>query len=516
MNDIIIHKINEVFFQLECEDSTAIELSNFLKCFAPNYKYHPRFKLHIWDGRVTFFDSRTRLLPIGLYPYISKFCKKNNYTYSFEFDSKKFRNNLTDEFLEKFYLEIFSGTKFTLRDYQKELIEVALKNKRGILLSATSSGKSITIYAMIRFFLMQNKRVILIVPNIQLVNQMYSDFAEYSQRNTNGDYPWKDVDNYVAKLYNGMDPDLNKPVLISTFQSLAKKDLNFFETCGAVIVDETHRTKTVSIKNILKNCINADYRIGVTGTMTSDLCELYTITGYLGPILKEIKVKELQEQGFLADIKIKNIVLKYPIEFIKDNRRLEYDDEKKAIYNNPDRNKILNLIFSNIPDEQNTLILLENLWHLDFVKEHIEKTFSEKYELLVIHGKIDPEDREAFRQIMESKKNIILLATYGTLSTGVSIKNIKNIVFFASSRGQIRVLQSIGRGLRMKEGKTFVTLWDVVDSLCYKTKSGNLVRNHLFKHWEGDKDRDKLGRLDYYNAQKFEYKTLEKNICDLI
>lgn len=508
MIEIKIYKLNEVFFQIDCEPGVKIELYRYLKAKVPNSEHSPKFKMRLWDGYVSFFDTRTQTLPIGLYPYLKKFCEEYGYKYTFEFPVDGFKNDLTDEYLESFYKEIFSGSKIKPRDYQHESIKIALNKKRGVIVSATASGKSVLIYSMIRFFLQERRRVLLVVPSIQLVEQMYTEFSK--------EYGWGQTEKYVAKLYNKTDPDFRKPVLVSTFQSLAKRDPSFFEGYGAIIVDETHQAKNMSIKTIATNCINADYRIGVTGTMTKDKCSHFTITGYLGPILKEVNTKELQDQGFLAKIRIRNIILKYPLEFIKDNRRLEYQDEKKAIYGYTPRNKILNLIFSNIPNGQNTLILLENLWHLDEVRKYIEENFDDKYQLFIIHGKVEPETREKLRLWMEKESNIILLATFGTFSTGVSVRNIENIILYSSSRSEIRILQSIGRGLRLRAGKTHVTLWDVVDSLCYKTKNGNTVKNHLFSHWEGDENQNKTGRIDYYISQKFEFKTLEKNICDLI
>lgn len=507
MFEINVYKLNEVLFQIDCDTGIKTELYRYLKAKVPGSEHSQKYKLHIWDGLVSFFDTRTQTFPIGLYPYFKKFCEEYGYKYTFQFPLDNFRNDLSDEYLKTFYDEIFSATHIRPRDYQHESIKIALNKKRGVIVSATASGKTSLLYSMIRFFLQEGRNVLLVVPNIQLVEQTYTEFYK--------EYGWRDVDKYVSKMHNKTTPDFKKPVLISTFQSLAKKERSFFEKYGALIVDETHQAKNLSIKTVAMNCVNADYRIGVTGTMPKDLCSLYTITGYLGPILKEVKTKELQDQGYLAKIRIRNIILKYPIEFIKENRRLEYQDEKKAIYGYPQRNKVLNLIFNNIPDGQNSLILLENLWHLDEVKKYIEDNFDDKYSLFIIHGKIEPEVREKLRQAMETEKNIILLATFGTFSTGVSVKNIENVILYSSSRSEIRILQSIGRGLRLKDGKTHVTLWDIIDSMCYKTKSGNMVKNHLFLHWEGDENQEKSGRIDYYISQKFEYKTLEKKVEEL-
>jgi Kyanoviridae DNA helicase len=508
LSDLIkIHKLNEVHYQIECDEQIAYELYSYFEMFVPGYTHSPKYKLKCWSGKISFFHITYRTLPIGLFSFFQDFCKENNYTYEFQF--KKEELSISDEELEIFYKDIFKDSKFYPRDYQKDLIKLGLNNKRGLLISSTSSGKSLTLYCLIRWILREKKKVVLVVPSIMLVNQMYGDFA---------DYGWTDIDKYVSKLYGGETPDYKKPVLISTFQSLKMKSDSLFEKYGAILVDEVQFQKTDSLQRISRKCINADYRLGLTGTLDkSEKCDLFNIFGYLGTILKTITTQELTEKGWLTKAYIRNLIVNYSPKFIKENKNLEYEDEKKLIYSNPDRNKVLNFIYKTIPDGQNSLILLNEIEHLKSVKTYIEQSLDKKFKLIVIHGQVKPEKREELKIFMESNTNVILLASFGTLSTGINIKSIGNIILFSSSRSEIRVLQSIGRGLRLLQGKTRIVIWDIIDSLRYKTIHGNTVENNLYKHWAGSDGYFgvKKGRLSYYKEQKFEYKILEKDLDTL-
>ncbi len=508
--DIKISKQNEVFYHFECNDEGIYgELYKYFSVKVPGSNFSPLVINKLWNGNVSFFKIKERLFPIGLFSFFQKFCEKYSYTYEFSF-SDPTKETISNESLESFYKELFNGTKFYPRDYQQELIKTALEEKRGLLLSSTSSGKSIVLYVISRYLLRNKKRILIVVPNISLVTQLYKDFI---------DYGWEDTDKYTSRLFGGQTPDFKKPILISTFQSLIKKSDSFFEKYDAILVDEVQNQKCSSLQQISKKCISANFRIGLTGTLDkSELCDLYNIYGFLGPVLKTITTQELTEKGYLTKAFIRNIVINYPKEIIKKLSYKDYDTEKKAIYSFPDRNKVLKFIYSHIPPDQNSLILVNEIEHLNLVKEYLEKNFSDKYKLVIIHGKIKPELRESIRELMKIEKNIILLASFGTVSVGVNIPSIENVILLSSSKSLVRVIQSIGRGLRLLEGKSKVVIWDIVDSLRFRTREGNLKVNYLYKHWAGDESWEgkyKKGRMDYYKDQKFECKILEKKLGEL-
>lgn len=232
MCKILVSKVDEVYFKLSGLDvGQSMELKEYLSCMMTNYFFHPKFRTGQWDGRLSFFNWNEQTIPIGLWPQFIKYCKKYNHEYEIDFDVNEVYNPISDEDIEKFYKAIFKNTSFYPRDYQHDAILKALRNKRGIIESATGSGKSLMLYSIIRFLLGTCEgKILLIVPNVSLVNQMYSDFGEYG---------WDSVATYCSKIFHKSDKiDWDCPIIISTWQSIYKKSEKFFEQFEAVLVDE--------------------------------------------------------------------------------------------------------------------------------------------------------------------------------------------------------------------------------------------------------------------------------------
>lgn len=345
-------------------------------------------------------------------------------------------------------------------------------------------------YSIIRYLLAAKKKILLIVPSVSLVEQMYSDFKEYG---------WSDVSDFVDKLYAGQELS-DKPILISTYQSLAKKSPGFFSKFTALIIDEAHSATSVSIQSIAKHCVNAEYRLGFTGTVPKNEANRATLFGYLGPISYELKAKELIDQGVISQIKINNLIMKYPQEYVKIG--LDYQSEVKHIIKYEDRNKALDYILNNTDKTHNTLILVQRIEHLKMVKEYLEKKHP-TYSIYDYYGESTPEYRERVRKDIEKKGSTIIVSNFACFSTGISVKRLHNIVFFSSYKSEIKIIQSIGRGLRKHESKDHMILWDCVDDLRYKD-GGKMVKNYSYKHWQN--------RKSYYEEQGFEYSDITINI----
>jgi hypothetical protein len=251
---IVLEKVNEVYLRIHCDISTAIELKEYLSVYANNFKFNPRFKARIWNGKISFFDMRTRLLPFGLLPKFIKFCSIYKYEYKFDFLKSDLYNTISREIIEDFSNGLVSDYGITPYDYQIETVKASIENKRGIILSPTGSGKSLSIYLTTRLLLTQNqdRKILLVVPTVSLVEQMYNDFSSYG---------WEDLEEYVEKLYSGLDPDFEKNVLITTWQSIVNKHQNFFLKYEALLVDECLDGETLIdtpdgkklIKNMKKN-----------------------------------------------------------------------------------------------------------------------------------------------------------------------------------------------------------------------------------------------------------------------
>lgn len=356
-----------------------------------------------------------------------------------------------------------------------------------------NSGKSLALYALIRYHLEHNRQILLIVPRSSLVTQMFTDFEDYSSANG-----WN-VDRYVHQLYSGQPKEVTKPVLLSTWQSLFKLPKSWFDKqkFDVVIVDEAHTAAATSLTSILEKLPNTKYRLGTTGTISNTKTNLLVLTGLFGPVYKAISTKQLMDRNQVSQLKIKQLMLNYPDEYRKVISKLDYQKEIDFLVSNTERNKfIVNLALATTG---NTLILSQYIEkHLDILHEMLQnKAVNRK--VFYIHGKVDVAEREEIRQILEQESNAIVCASFGTMSTGVNAPSIENIIFASPSKSSIRVLQSVGRGLRLKEGKDFCTLFDIGDNLSWKSKF-----NHTMRH--------AVERYKIYCQEQFNVKITEVNL----
>lgn len=484
---IYLNKINEVYFQLELNRSQAMELKETLSFYANNYKYHPQFKAGFWNGKICSFNTKDSLLPIGLLPQLIEFCKQFNYPFVFNFDRvEAFGAPLTEDKFDRFIDAVFPADgPIYPRHYQQDAIYKALSNKRGVLQLATGAGKSVIQYAMIRYLMAMGENILLVVPTVSLVEQMFSDFREYG---------WSNAQDNCNLIYAGKTFDPTKKVTISTWQSIYNKSPAFFKNFTALMIDECHLSSAQGIQTISKNCSRAHYRLGLTGTMPKDDASKFTILGYLGPILYSLDSKTLIDAGVLSQIEIRNVLARYPEPMC--NRREDYATEQRDVFNYAPRNKILDHVINNIQDKENILILVQRIEHLKAVRDYLVDNH-QKYTVHEYHGESKASDRENIRHLMELSENTIIVGSYQTMSTGINIKRLHHIVFFASYKSEIKILQSIGRGLRTHETKSKMVLWDIVDDLRYQHNK-SLVKNYSYNHWE-------KYRLAYYEEQRFPY-----------
>lgn len=404
-----------------------------------------------------------------------------------------------EEIDEKDYLaqiqDNMKNAPFQIRDYQDKAVRAALKYHKGILLSCTSSGKSLMIYNIIRCLRKQEmKHILLIVPNIMLVDQMYDDFESYGYDN---------LDDDVERLGGGHEATFDKPVLISTWQSLQNKDSEFFEKYNAVFVDEVHGVKANVMSKLMKWCCNAYYKIGTTGTLPNDKCDLLQIREVVGDVIFELKSKELIDKGVLTKIKIANIIAKYPSDFVLKNKGRSYPEEVKMVEEYQDRNKVLEYILEHTDKKHNVLVLMNHLKHVQLIREWLNEKYPDK-KVSVITGAVSGEERSDIRKGIEEEDGTILLATFATCSTGINMPKLHDIILYSNSKSKIKVLQSIGRGLRKHVTKNQIILFDIIDDLSYKTRTGRVVENYLIKHWKE--------RMAYYKDQQFETITTSINI----
>lgn len=442
------------------------------------YMFNPRFKMGFWDGKKHFLKNG--FLPLGLYESLLSTCMENKIEYRTVGFEDFTLNEIDKDALESRINEKYLNDKYTIRDYQLNAVYEALRNKRGILQCCTSSGKSLMIYSIIRELLPVKKKILVIVPSIMLVGQMYSDFV---------DYGWEEIEKYCERQGGDYQTDWRSQVLISTWQSLQNQQKEIFYEYDAVIVDECHSVKDSNVvTDILGCCINADFKIGTSGTLGDAPIVKMASEGTLGKVLYTVSSKELIDRNILTDIRVATVFLKYPLNFIMQNKGRAYPEEVKQIEEYGDRHKILNFIFSAIKPTDNTLILCNHIAHIKETADYIKSLGKN---VKVITGAVKAKDREEIRKSMEDEEGTVLVATYATLSTGVNIKKLHNLVMYGNSKSKIKVLQSIGRVLRKHYSKDKCIVWDLVDDLSYKVNK-KTFKNHLLKHYAERKKQYEL------------------------
>ena len=475
MSDITISKKNEVFLKIISEPHVAHELSDQFTFEVPGAKYMPAVKRRYWDGKIRLFNLQTGEIYVGLLDKVVSFCRHHKYDYKFE-DSKYF--GLPFEVNEMISLEgvkdyMNAISKTPPRDYQIEGVYDALRHNRRLVISPTASGKSLMIYSIVRYFAEQQKNTLIVVPTTSLVEQMHKDFASYG---------W-DADSYCQKIYAGLEKVANKPVVITTWQSIYKLPKTYFENFEVVIGDEAHQFKSASLVKIMTKLHQAKYRYGFTGTLDGTQTHKLVLEGLFGPSYKTIKTHELMEKGYLAKLNAKIILLQHnPVCFDT------YEDEIQYLIGHERRNKFIKNLALDL--KGNTLILYSRVeTHGEILYNMIN---SNDRKVFFIHGGVDVENRELCRSITEKENNAIIVASYGTFSTGINIKRLHNIIFASPSKSRIRNLQSIGRVLRKGKGKVKAVLYDIADD-CSTNSKRNYTLNHLVE------------RIKIYNEENFNY-----------
>jgi len=495
MNELIITKLNSSYLQLDADTDILQDINAYFAVYADGYLFNPRYKARVWDGKLRFFSINTRLLPIGLKAVLEKFCRENNISVKYE-EFNDFESEYDETAFAVNVAEALKASGMTMRDYQEEACKLALQNRTGILQCCTSSGKSMIIYNMIKNMLTYKriKKVLLIVPNVSLVEQMYSDFKEYG---------WNKIEDSVEMLYAAKKPTFELPVLISTWQSLQNiENKEYFEDVDAVIVDECHQSKATVINSILKQCINTEYRIGTTGTLPTSAADLLTITGVLGNVLYTITSKELIDRGILTKMIVAGIKAKYPTDFIAQNKGRSYPEEVRLVESYPGRVKVLTSILSHTPADHNVLILCNHIEHIKETANWLKENYKDRA-VKIISGSVSAAEREKIRKDIENENGTIIVASYGTCSTGLNMPKLHEVVLYANSKSKIKVLQSLGRGLRKHNSKNRVILYDIIDDMSYHTKS-KFISNYLLQHW---KEREK-----YYKEQEFPIKIMDLGV----
>ncbi len=473
---MIISKKNEVYLSLsDLQPSESRELFEYFTFEVPGARFMPMYKNRIWDGKIRLFSPGTGEIYVGLLEYVKRYCDKRNISYILEKGVENGRD-VSSEVVSGFVRSLkpkSKGKSLKIRDYQIQAVQHAISRNRSLIVSPTASGKSLVIYSLVRYYQMAGEQILILVPTTSLVEQMYTDFQ---------DYGWS-PGTYCQRIYQGHDRKVNKDVVISTWQSLYKMPKKYFEQFGCVIGDEAHLFKAKSLTGIMTKLHLCKYRFGFTGTLDGTQTHKLVLEGLFGPAKKVTTTKQLMDKKTLANLKIKCIILKHP----NIRERMTYAEELDYLVSSESRNHFILELLRNI--DGNTLCLFQ------LVEKHGKILYNDMKgdeNVYFVYGGTDTDQREKIRGLVEKHKNSTTIASYGTFSTGINIRNINNIVLASPSKSKIRVLQSIGRGLRRSSIKDSILIYDIADDISYGER-----RNFTLNHF--------TARINIYNEEQFNY-----------
>ena len=486
MSRLIIKKKNEVFLQIQAEPYVHQELSDYFTFEVPEAKFlkrNPKYKY--WDGTIRLYSPGTGDLYAGLYTHLVEWCKDKRYSLESVnndwYGSANDVNGFVSPVGVKDFVDKISNIK--ARDYQYYTVYLALKYHRGLFLSPTGSGKSLMIYSIARYYFATDKKILIIVPTTSLVEQMVKDFT---------DYGWN-VDEHVHKIYSGKEKNSDKPIIVTTWQSIYKFPKRYFDDIDCVIGDEAHLFKSKSLTGIMEKLHNAKYRFGFTGTLDGTKTHKWVLEGLFGACEKVTKTDDLIKKGHLSNLRIKILLCSHEYQYFED-----YHQEMEYIVTNKKRNNLIKNLVTDL--NGNTLVLFNYVEkHGEPLYDLINNSVDDNRKVFFVHGSVDTDDREEVRKITEQENNAIIIASYGTFSTGINIKRLHNIVFASPSKSRIRNLQSIGRVLRKGEGKEIATLYDIADDISNTSK-----QNYTLRHLQE--------RIKIYQEENFKYEIIKVNL----
>lgn len=485
---VFVTKIDEVHIQaIASHPFIERDLSNHFSFFSKSAPFDRRFQTHnrfgqrCWDGRIRLYSRKGNTLYAGLLHRLKEFCDQRGYEFvsgdgiSCLFDGGDVESGFTSRLFDRIL-----PPSITPYPHQTAAVDHAIRARRAVILSPTASGKSLIIYGLVRFFDRMNHRTLLIVPTTTLVGQLHDEFTET--------YGWVRGKEKVACLH-GKTPKKDRSaaessdVVISTWQTAARMPGEWLRGFGAVIGDEAHHFRAPTLAKLMKGLSRAEWRIGTTATINDDeQVHHWVIEGLFGPVRQVADTVELINADLLlSPLDIRARVIEHPPDTCAVLDGVSYHKEIAHVISLQARNQMIaDMIRDEIPDG-NVLVLFS------FVKKHGEPLFQTISNTLpernhfFIHGGVDMDVRNEVRRVVESQNRAVIVASYGTFSTGINIKRIHHIVFASPSKSRVRVLQSIGRGLRKVDGKNKLTVWDIADDLKVNESSNP---NYLMKHFQ--------------------------------
>lgn len=441
----------------------AVKYARYQNKFAPSRKY--------------VISPQGRFDP-GLYFEIRKYLKENSS------ETKIYITDALREVVRPLYTDIVAELdpplSLELRDYQQDIVDVCLKIGRGVTVLATAGGKTLTIASLIEKLYRKDKNIkcLILVPDLGLVNQTSADFREYSTT-------------FLHSKWTGNNQlNLGSNVIIANMGILqsSKSDVSWVQDVDILIIDEVHKLRRDNKINSIIKKIRTPHKFGFTGTMPEKLIDQWNIVGKIGPILYEKNSFQLRREKYVAKVKVQVVKLEYadkPPVFPSDryDPTAKYRREQSFLAKSPFRNGIISKLSERF--DNNCLIMIDYIEHGEELYGILKKDCPDK-QVFFIRGEVAVEERDRVKRLMEANNNIVCIAISKIFSTGINIKNLHYIVFAGGGKAKVKIIQSIGRGLRLHKGKEGVIIIDIADMLHYgishSTKRLQLYKGEKIKH----------------------------------
>ena len=473
--DITIERVNASFIKLYVEDKgIRQDISDFFTYQEPG---HVKSRFNKWDGIVRLFKLRTGYLPYGCLQMLLVQAKERGWKIDLDTRFSIDITKVTREELKTWIttLDIRSeGHQIEPYDYQIEALYLSIKFNRMVLLAATSAGKSLIAYMLVRYYEMimesDDEKTLIVVPSQMLVDQMFNDFKDYSSHNG-----WN-VEKNCHTIMQDRPKTSRKPIYISTWQSIHKEAPDYFLDFTSIISDECHLASGKSISSIMDCSVNAHRRIGMTGTLKSDKLHPILVSSLFGPVQRVVTTRQLIDTGRATSVDVTAMMLSYDPSERKKVAGSTYKDEIQFLIEHPHRNKMVASLIASL--RGNTLVVFDRIEHIEAVKEILDSMTHGK-QVFVITGDVKRDERELIKLIATKEDGITVLGTFGCVSTGLSIKRLRNLVLPHPSKSVVRVLQSLGRILRLHDDKDAAFVFDFMDDLSYEGESNHTLR-HAF------------------------------------
>tara|TARA_Y100000385_G_scaffold77330_1_gene78453 strand:+ start:2763 stop:4280 length:1518 start_codon:yes stop_codon:yes gene_type:complete len=491
---------------LSLVDATELEidqLNESLRKRIDNWRWDPRVKKGWWDGYISYFKN-DKYAPSGLWNEIVDIGKRFDMPVEIGGLENKFDKSISFDEFKKWSEKRFENSEKKPRDYQIETAWKIIKYKSCLAELATSAGKSLIMFMVFAYLLESEKsdKILMIVPNVSLVVQASEDFYEYNSG-------YREMKLNIQQIFAGQKLRENCNIVIGTYQSLVKKKKEYFDQFDTVCIDETHKAKSTSIKTILEKC-KAPRKFGLSGTVPKEgTLDRLTLMAYTGPLITQIKAKFLQDQGHITPCNVKILEMNYASQEVREAfKGLTHSEEDRKRLLNLEQNFViedkmrLEFITDAIKSTKKNCLVL--FFRVDYGKEihHNLRMKTDDRSVFYVDGGVSSDDRENYKSQMEEGEGKIMVASYGTFSTGINITNLHTVFLTESFKSDVIIRQSIGRGLRKHATKDMLTIVDFVDDFRLEG-----FKNYLYKHSEK--------RREIYKEEEFPYKVKKVDLNKL-